>query len=155
MTALTASLLRHALWRPHILPHAPQAALLSTTPRGFSSARTGPPRLLIVHHSRTGLARDMAAHIAVGARKFAAEDGGLASEDGLRRDKLFFAQSQDTAPTATLLLPNLEIALQACHATQAQDLEDASGYVFVAPENLASMTGAMKEFFDTNVSKKG
>jgi NAD(P)H-dependent FMN reductase len=29
-----------------------------------------------------------------------------------------------------------------------QDLLDASGYLFVCPENLASMTGAMKEMFD-------
>lgn len=29
-----------------------------------------------------------------------------------------------------------------------QDLLDASGYLFVCPENLAAMTGAMKEMFD-------
>ena len=32
----------------------------------------------------------------------------------------------------------------------AQDLLAASGYVFVCPENLATMSGAMKEMFDTN-----
>ena len=31
-----------------------------------------------------------------------------------------------------------------------QDLLAASGYVFVCPENLASMSGAMKEMFDSN-----
>lgn len=32
----------------------------------------------------------------------------------------------------------------------AQMLLDASGYLFVCPENLASMSGAMKEMFDAN-----
>jgi NAD(P)H-dependent FMN reductase len=31
---------------------------------------------------------------------------------------------------------------------QAGDLIAAGGYLFVCPENLATMTGAMKEFFD-------
>ena len=29
-----------------------------------------------------------------------------------------------------------------------QDLQSASGYLFAAPENLAALSGAMKEFFD-------
>ena len=33
-------------------------------------------------------------------------------------------------------------------AACADDLLDASGYLFVCPENLGSITGAMKEFFD-------
>ncbi len=33
--------------------------------------------------------------------------------------------------------------------TCPQDLLDAGGYLFVCPENLASMSGAMKEMFDT------
>ncbi len=32
----------------------------------------------------------------------------------------------------------------------ADDLFDASGYLFVCPENLASMSGLMKEMFDRN-----
>lgn len=32
--------------------------------------------------------------------------------------------------------------------TTAEDLLAASGYLFVCPENLASMSGAMKEMFD-------
>ena len=35
-------------------------------------------------------------------------------------------------------------AQEAC----ASDLLDASGYLFACPENLGSMSGAMKEFFD-------
>ncbi|CAN7487494.1 NAD(P)H-dependent oxidoreductase [Phenylobacterium sp. LjRoot225] len=33
---------------------------------------------------------------------------------------------------------------------QPDDLREASGYIFAAPENLASLSGAMKEFFDRN-----
>lgn len=37
--------------------------------------------------------------------------------------------------------------VQACDAG-AQDVLDADGYVFVAPENLAAIAGVMKDFFD-------
>ena len=36
----------------------------------------------------------------------------------------------------------------AAEAAQAQDLLDADGFLFVCPENLASMSGEMKAFFD-------
>jgi len=36
----------------------------------------------------------------------------------------------------------------AAEAAGPQDLLAADGYLFVAPENLASLSGAMKEFFD-------
>lgn len=38
------------------------------------------------------------------------------------------------------LIPSAEVT--------SDDLLEASGYLFVCPENLASMTGAMKEMFD-------
>lgn len=38
--------------------------------------------------------------------------------------------------------------LLAAHEVQADDLLSANGYLFVCPENLASMTGMMKELFD-------
>ncbi|WP_033925202.1 flavodoxin family protein [Sphingomonas sp. 35-24ZXX] len=43
-----------------------------------------------------------------------------------------------------------ECAVRVLAADDAQpgDLLEADGYLFVCPENLASMTGAMKEFFD-------
>lgn len=41
------------------------------------------------------------------------------------------------------------IALPAASAT-ASDLEQADALIFACPENLASMTGVMKEFFDLN-----
>lgn len=38
--------------------------------------------------------------------------------------------------------------LLAADDVQPEDMLRATGYLFVCPENLASMTGAMKEFFD-------
>ncbi|GGB65985.1 flavodoxin family protein [Blastomonas aquatica] len=40
------------------------------------------------------------------------------------------------------------VRLLAADDSRPEDLLAASGYLFVCPENLASMTGAMKEFFD-------
>ena len=73
-------------------------------------------RLLIVWHSRTGAARQMAA---------AAEKG--ASEE-----------------------PQNDVRMRPADETQAEDLLAADGYIFAAPENLAALSGAMKEFFDRN-----
>ena len=70
--------------------------------------------LLIVWHSRTGGARQMAQAAARAA----------AAESGVEARSLF-------APDA-----------------QPDDLLAADGYLFVCPENLATMSGAMKEFFD-------
>lgn len=70
--------------------------------------------LLIVWHSRTGGARQMA--------KAAYEGAAAEAEVGAR-------------------------LLAAKDATPA-DLTGADGYLFVAPENLAALSGAMKEFFD-------
>ena len=38
--------------------------------------------------------------------------------------------------------------LLAAKDVQPQDMLDADGYLFICPENLASMTGEMKEMFD-------
>ena len=38
--------------------------------------------------------------------------------------------------------------LLAAKDVQPQDVLDADGYLFICPENLASMTGEMKEMFD-------
>ena len=40
------------------------------------------------------------------------------------------------------------VVLRRAGEAQADELLAAHGYLFVCPENLASMTGAMKEFFD-------
>lgn len=43
-----------------------------------------------------------------------------------------------------------EVAVRLLHATAAgpQDLLDADGYLFATPENLAAISGLMKDFFD-------
>lgn len=69
-----------------------------------------PPSLLIVWHSRTGGARQMA--------EAAAEGAGAVAR----------------------IMP--------CEAARPEDLVAGDGYLFVCPENLATMSGAMKEFFD-------
>ena len=73
-------------------------------------------RILVVWHSRTGAARQMAAAAARGAE----------SE------------------------PGTQVRLLEADAAQAGDLLAADGYIFAAPENLAALSGAMKEFFDRN-----
>lgn len=46
--------------------------------------------------------------------------------------------------------PGVQTRLMAADAAQADDLIGADGYIFAAPENLAALSGAMKEFFDRN-----
>lgn len=70
--------------------------------------------LLIVWHSRTGGARQMAQALGRGA----------VQEPDVRLVELSAEQASGT------------------------DLLDADGYAFVAPENLASLSGPMKDFFD-------
>ena len=43
---------------------------------------------------------------------------------------------------------DLQVQLQRAADSAAQDLLDADGYLFICPENLASMAGVMKDFFD-------
>ncbi|WP_170428592.1 flavodoxin family protein [Ruegeria arenilitoris] len=69
-------------------------------------------QLLIVYHSRTGGARQMAEAAAAGARDEA------------------------------------ETVLKTADQTTPEDLLAADGYLFCAPENLAAISGLMKEFFD-------
>ncbi len=70
--------------------------------------------LLIVYHSRTGGARQMAE----------AAGRGVGDEKGVR------------------------VRLCGAADTTAQDVLDADGLVFAAPENLAALSGPMKDFFD-------
>jgi len=72
--------------------------------------------LLIIWHSRTGGARQMAQAAA----------GGAAEE------------------------PQVRTRLLDAEQAGADDLLGADGYLFVTPENLAGLSGAMKEFFDRN-----
>jgi multimeric flavodoxin WrbA len=70
--------------------------------------------LLVVYHSMTGGAAQMAEAV----------ERGAAGETGVSTRRL------DAA------------------ATSASDVLGADGYAFVTPENLASMSGMMKDFFD-------
>jgi multimeric flavodoxin WrbA len=71
-------------------------------------------RLLIVFHSMTGGARQMAEAVLRGATS----EGGVQSR------------------------------LVRAAETTAEDVVKADGYIFVTPENLAAMSGVMKDFFD-------
>lgn len=44
--------------------------------------------------------------------------------------------------------PETDTRLQRARDTQPEHLLEADAYVFVAPENLAALSGEMKEFFD-------
>jgi len=44
----------------------------------------------------------------------------------------------------------VEVRMLAADEAHADDLLAADGYLFAAPENLAALSGAMKEFFDRN-----
>ncbi len=71
-------------------------------------------RLLIVWHSRTGAAHQMA----------------------------------DAAAQAARQESDVEVVLARAQEVDAAAVLAADGYLFAAPENLASLSGEMKEFFD-------
>ena len=77
--------------------------------------------LLIVWHSRTGASRQLAQAAARGARVSMHQDGGAPA---VRVDFVHASRADATRVLA------------------------ASAYLFVAPENLGSLSGSMKEFFD-------
>ncbi|KAL1504428.1 hypothetical protein AB1Y20_010834 [Prymnesium parvum] len=96
---------------------APPPSMASLARRCATTAAR-PKQLLLVWHSRTGLARQMS---------LALEDGALSASRQLG-EKL-----------SLLRLP----AAQA----SAEAVLHADGYLFCAPENLASTSGAMLDFF--------
>ncbi|NYT81836.1 flavodoxin family protein [Alcaligenaceae bacterium] len=79
--------------------------------------------LLIVWHSRTGAAKQMADAAIAGAR---------AAADELQAEH------------------RLDIVIRHADEAQAEDLLGADAMLFCCPENLAGLSGAMKEFFDRN-----
>lgn len=79
--------------------------------------------LLVIWHSRTGAAQQMAQAAMNGALAIAAE-----LQSGQR----------------------LSVVMKSADEAQPADLLAADAFVFCAPENLASLSGAMKEFFDRN-----
>lgn len=52
------------------------------------------------------------------------------------------------ATTGARREPGVEVRLEAAAAAGPQALLEADGYLFACPENLASMSGMMKDFFD-------
>ncbi len=58
--------------------------------------------------------------------------------------------STSTSPAARAAReqPGVEVRLQRADATRADDVLAADGYLFATPENLAVMSGIMKDFFD-------
>lgn len=79
--------------------------------------------LLIVWHSRTGCAKQMAYSALQGAKDVIQE---------LQADE------------------QLTLNIKPAAEVNADDLIKADGYLFCAPENLAALSGEMKEFFDRN-----
>ena len=86
-----------------------------------SSNLTKKKELLIVYHSRTGLARQMSEALKQGAV--------LASEE---------------------MGEELNIKRKKARDCSIDDVMAADGYIFCAPENLATLSGQMLEFFHRN-----
>ncbi|WP_408590405.1 NAD(P)H-dependent oxidoreductase [Novosphingobium sp.] len=80
--------------------------------------------LLIVWHSRTGAAQALAEAVAAGAAEAIASERSSSSSEAVA------------------------VRLLAADRADAADLLDAAGFVFAAPENLGTLSGAMKEFLD-------
>jgi len=57
-------------------------------------------------------------------------------------------QMAQAAATGARREPGVEVRLQAASAAGPQALLEADGYLFACPENLAAMSGLMKDFFD-------
>jgi Multimeric flavodoxin WrbA len=107
--------------------------ITATRASSYTTVRVGPmaqllmsenpylPSLLIVWHSRTGAARQLA------------EAGGAGAQDVLRELE---AEGK------------LNVVLRRASEATIDDVLSAQGFLFCAPENLGSLTGEMKEFFD-------
>ena len=94
---------------------------LSPLPPTPYPPRSSPATLLIIYHSRTGQGEQMARSLEVGAL-----------EAGTQME-----QDED-----------LVVEVRRARDAQVADLLAADGFLFCAPENLASVSGEMKEFFD-------
>lgn len=105
----------------HAAPIATYATPSAHTDRTMNACTR---RLLVVWHSRTGLAEQMVDAMECGALDVARQ---LADAPGANE-------------LCVLRLP--------AHQVTADDVLAADGYLFCAPENLAALSGEMKEFFD-------
>ncbi|AOY94934.1 flavodoxin [Cupriavidus sp. USMAA2-4] len=57
-------------------------------------------------------------------------------------------QMAEAAAAAARAQAGVEVRLQRAQDTVAEDVLAADGYLFATPENLATMSGLMKDFFD-------
>jgi len=57
-------------------------------------------------------------------------------------------QMAEAAADAAREQPGIDVRLQRADATSADDVLAADAYLFATPENLAAMSGLMKDFFD-------
>jgi hypothetical protein len=96
-------------------------AFTPTKHRSFTTPAPDPKTLLIVYHSRTGQGAQMATSVARGA--------------------LSVSKEMETP---------LNVSKLTCHEATVSDMLNASGYIFICPENLASASGAMLEFFHSS-----
>lgn len=95
---------------------------MTITGTARSSGRMEKSKLLIIWHSRTGASEAMARAAYEGAGQVIQSD-----EPSYR---------------------GIEIELIAADAVAPADILSATAYIFVCPENLASMSGVMKDMFD-------
>ncbi|ALM83971.1 flavodoxin family protein [Bordetella sp. N] len=102
------------------------------------------PLLLIVWHSRTGAAQAMAQAAADGARDVATwaanEQAAEPAQPGTKPGS--------SAATGAAGDNVLRVSLMQADDVRIDDLLESDAYLFCAPENLGSLSGAMKEFFD-------
>jgi multimeric flavodoxin WrbA len=57
-------------------------------------------------------------------------------------------QMAEAAAAGARSEPALQVSLLRAEDARASDVLDAAGYIFATPENLAAMSGRMKDFFD-------
>ena len=57
-------------------------------------------------------------------------------------------QMAEAAAMGARTEPEVEVRLRPAAKADAADVLDASGFIFASPENLAAMSGQMKDFFD-------
>ena len=57
-------------------------------------------------------------------------------------------QMAEAAASGAKREAGVTVRMEAASAADAQALLDADGYIFACPENLAAMSGVMKDFFD-------
>lgn len=103
-----------------------------------------PRGVLIVYHSRTGFCRQLSQFVEQGARTVL--NDLMQNDEEVRKMVMSCGNSHFDSSNV-----NVNDFIRRCRASDVKSFEEIrsrSGYVFCAPENLASLSGEMKEFFD-------